>query len=127
MQISPKEYRLLKEIVQILNDAYPTKDIKISAERWSEYKVEKFTSTPDPYFGAYKSNPKLWYLYSTDLYVYREAYDDMCRFVKLVKQELNIKVIPCQIHVTYTAQLMREHKEKKVFFIGECTWAEPKY
>jgi hypothetical protein len=121
--MSAKEIRLIKEILQALNQEFPPKPIPITT--WKDNKLVKITSTQDQHFNAYKVyQTNGWWLTCNNYEAWSEAYQFMIDYCKLFKLQTGVSCRPCHTHPVFDAAKKRDFNNKKCFWIGVLTWTE---
>jgi hypothetical protein len=119
--ISIGELKLIKQILNDLNEAFPPQPIPIQI--WKDNKLIKTTSTQDQHFNAYKTyETSIWWLTCNDYSRWTDAQDFLKSYCKLFKKETKMICHPAHTHPVYDAAKKRQFKEKKCFWIGNITW-----
>lgn len=117
--VTPAEFKIVREVLKILNDAYPPK--AIPSQGWRDGKMVKFNAQQDKYFTAEKTID-VWWLYCSSYDQWRETYDDMLQCCQLITQKTGMKAFPSNVVPVFLANCKRNHELKRCFFIGQVSW-----
>jgi hypothetical protein len=122
--MSIKEFKLIREILNDLNQEFPPQPIPIII--WKDGVLVKTTSTQDQHFNAYKNygEDTVWWITCNDYTRWSESYSFMKEYCKLFKKQTGVVCYPCHTHPVTDAAIKREFKNKRCFWVGNLTWTD---
>lgn len=119
MKVTPGEFRIVREVLKILNQAYPPKTIP--SQKWVDGKMMKFNAQQDEYFTAEKTTNH-WWLYCSSYDVWRDSIDDLKQCCELITQETGVASFPANVAPVGLGISKRNHESGLTFFIGKVSW-----
>lgn len=123
--VTGKELLKVRQVVNMLNEAFPTPSPGVPVQKWINGKLVNTHSKRDPYFCAYKSITGVWWICATDYGIWQEAYDNMKQICEYLTQELDCAAHPCQQHPITVGIYKQYHLEHKCFLVGDASWFKP--
>ena len=122
MKPLPLQIKLVKDILDSLNEAFPPK--AIPSTMLVNGKHKNFIAQQDPYFTAYCTIRNVWWIVCSDYFVYMDNIDVLQEFADYIADDLGMTCHPCNQASVGIPQYKLFAKEKKggiTFFIGKVS------